>query len=148
LTCIPTQLVAIADGILVGPQGKYRHFEAADVRRYKEVWEMNEQQVAGLVRKVLQADRVLHAQQLGMAWHAPSEELFASPWCASWATLESSLGDAKSSLGDAKSSLGDAESSLGDATSSLGDAESSLGDAESSLGDAESSLGDARELAG
>ena len=75
-------------------QGKYRHFEAADVRKYKEVWEMNEQQVAGLVRKVLQADRVLHAQQLGLTWHAPSEELFASPWAATTAATTDDADDA------------------------------------------------------
>eukprot|EP00959_Pyramimonas_sp_CCMP1952_P192178 4018529-Pyramimonas_sp.AAC.1 len=39
-------------------QAKFRHFEQADVTRYKEVWEMKEQAVADLVRKVLQADKV------------------------------------------------------------------------------------------
>mmetsp|Transcript_25965 Transcript_25965/g.49353 ORF Transcript_25965/g.49353 Transcript_25965/m.49353 type:complete len:664 (-) Transcript_25965:177-2168(-) len=61
-------------------QGKYRHFEAADVKRYKEVWEMKEQEVADKVRKVLQADKVIHDQQLGVKWNPPSEEVFASPW--------------------------------------------------------------------
>lgn len=63
-------------------QSKYRHFELADIKRYKEVWEMNEQLVAELVRKVLQADKIIHEQQLGLRWNPPSDEVFISPWAA------------------------------------------------------------------
>lgn len=41
---------------------------------------MKEQEVADKVRKVLQADKVIHDQQLGVKWNPPSEEVFASPW--------------------------------------------------------------------
>mmetsp|Transcript_22481 Transcript_22481/g.73000 ORF Transcript_22481/g.73000 Transcript_22481/m.73000 type:complete len:675 (+) Transcript_22481:78-2102(+) len=52
-------------------QAKYRHFEQADIARYSEVRAMNEEIVAGLVKKVLEADKIIHQQQLGLKWHAP-----------------------------------------------------------------------------
>ena len=60
-------------------QVKYRHFEGADSRRFAEVWEMNEEEVAELVSSVLQGDRVLHEQQLGLSWRPPSAKVFESP---------------------------------------------------------------------
>eukprot|EP00899_Mesostigma_viride_P006912 jgi/Mesvir1/16221/Mv08475-RA.1 len=60
-------------------QGKYKHFEQNDIERYRQIWEMNEAEVAKLVRKVLEADKVIHEQQLGLAWHPPDEEFFKTP---------------------------------------------------------------------
>mmetsp|Transcript_7426 Transcript_7426/g.8564 ORF Transcript_7426/g.8564 Transcript_7426/m.8564 type:complete len:657 (+) Transcript_7426:326-2296(+) len=60
-------------------QAKYRHFEVADIRRYKEVWDMNEALVAELVKKLLLGDKIIHEQQLGLNWNPPSDEVFASP---------------------------------------------------------------------
>eukprot|EP00227_Mantoniella_beaufortii_P020533 CAMPEP_0197588540 /NCGR_PEP_ID=MMETSP1326-20131121/9790_1 /TAXON_ID=1155430 /ORGANISM="Genus nov. species nov., Strain RCC2288" /LENGTH=456 /DNA_ID=CAMNT_0043153381 /DNA_START=206 /DNA_END=1573 /DNA_ORIENTATION=+ len=60
-------------------QAKYRHFELADIRKFQEVWAMNEETVAGKVRRVLSADRVLHEQQMGLLWHAPSDDVFKPP---------------------------------------------------------------------
>lgn len=55
-------------------QEKFQHFEEADEKKFREVWEMNEQEVRGLMAKVLQADQLIHEQQLGHEWLPPKEE--------------------------------------------------------------------------
>jgi len=55
-------------------QEKFHHFEQADERKFREVWEMNESEVRALISKVLEADRLLHEQQLGHEWVPPKEE--------------------------------------------------------------------------
>ncbi|KAG8460460.1 hypothetical protein KFE25_013110 [Diacronema lutheri] len=57
-------------------QSKFAHFEKADTRRYKELWNMNEEQVTATMRSVLQADKVIHEQQLGLHWYPPSDAIF------------------------------------------------------------------------
>lgn len=49
-------------------QKKFRHFEIVDCKKYREVWEMNEEQVMGVVKKVLTADKIVHEQILGLHW--------------------------------------------------------------------------------
>ena len=41
-----------------------------------QVWAMKEAEVAALVRQLLQADKVIHEQQLGWAWQPPDDALF------------------------------------------------------------------------
>jgi len=55
-------------------QEKYHHFEQADEKKFFEVWAMNEQDVRGIITKVLEADRLIHEQQLGHEWLPPKEE--------------------------------------------------------------------------
>lgn len=55
-------------------QEKFQHFEEADEKKFREVWEMNEHEVRGLMAKVLQADQLIHEQQLGHEWLPPKEE--------------------------------------------------------------------------
>jgi dynein regulatory complex protein 1 len=55
-------------------QEKFHHFEQADEKKFREVWEMNEEEVRVLVDKVLKADRLLHEQQLGHEWVQPKQE--------------------------------------------------------------------------
>jgi len=55
-------------------QSKYKHFEEADERKFREMWEMNEVEVRALINKVLDADRVVHEQQLGIPWTPPRED--------------------------------------------------------------------------
>merc|ERR1719161_1029862 len=55
-------------------QEKFHHFEQADEKKFREVWEMNEGEVRQLITKVLEADRLLHEQQLGHEWLPPKEE--------------------------------------------------------------------------
>eukprot|EP00930_Biecheleria_cincta_P070652 TRINITY_DN58286_c0_g1_i1.p1 TRINITY_DN58286_c0_g1~~TRINITY_DN58286_c0_g1_i1.p1 ORF type:complete len:668 (+),score=205.03 TRINITY_DN58286_c0_g1_i1:101-2104(+) len=56
-------------------QEKFQHFEQADEKKFREVWEMNEGEVRQLMTKVLEADRLLHEQQLGLEWLPPKEEM-------------------------------------------------------------------------
>eukprot|EP00958_Prasinococcus_capsulatus_P007821 scaffold724_cov333-Prasinococcus_capsulatus_cf.AAC.3 len=60
-------------------QAKYRHFQETDQRRYRDIWLMNQEIVTGLVRKLHQADKIIHEQQLGLPWQSPSEETCISP---------------------------------------------------------------------
>jgi dynein regulatory complex protein 1 len=59
-------------------QNKFQHFEIADTKRYRDLWQMNEEAVTDLMRKVLQADKIIHEQQLGLSWLPPSEHIFHS----------------------------------------------------------------------
>ena len=55
-------------------QGKYRHFQMSDAKKFDEVWAMKEGQVKQLLALVLQADKIIHEQQLGLYWYPPNEE--------------------------------------------------------------------------
>ncbi|KAJ3171784.1 hypothetical protein HK101_011229, partial [Irineochytrium annulatum] len=59
-------------------QKKFRHFQVADERKYNEVWRMNEELTQELMRKVLQADRIIHEQQLGLKWNPPADDPFVT----------------------------------------------------------------------
>jgi dynein regulatory complex protein 1 len=56
-------------------QSKFRHFEIADNRRYREVWAMHEEELSEMVKKVLDADKIIHEQQLGLEWLDPSTDM-------------------------------------------------------------------------
>jgi dynein regulatory complex protein 1 len=55
-------------------QDKFRHFEQSDNRQFLEIWQLNETQVRQLIAKVLDADRIIHEQQLGLEWTPPRED--------------------------------------------------------------------------
>ncbi|GAX84384.1 hypothetical protein CEUSTIGMA_g11806.t1 [Chlamydomonas eustigma] len=57
-------------------QSKFRHFEQVDTQKYNEVFAMKEREVAGVVKQLLQADKVLHEQQLGWDWLPPHDSVF------------------------------------------------------------------------
>lgn len=48
----------------------------ADSKRFKEIWKMNEEEAKEIMRKVLQADRIIYEQQLGLKWNPPIQDLF------------------------------------------------------------------------
>ncbi|XP_072188747.1 dynein regulatory complex protein 1 isoform X2 [Excalfactoria chinensis] len=48
-----------------------RHFAAIDADKFTKVWLMNEEEAKGLMRKALDADRIIHTQQLGLPWEEP-----------------------------------------------------------------------------
>ncbi|XP_053105947.1 dynein regulatory complex protein 1 [Hemicordylus capensis] len=52
-------------------QRTMRHFAIVDAEHFLEVWLMNEEEAKGLIRRALDADRVIHAQQLGLPWAEP-----------------------------------------------------------------------------
>jgi dynein regulatory complex protein 1 len=57
-------------------QNKFKRFEKSDENRFNEIWTMNEHEVRALINKIIQADRVIHMQQLGIAWEPPSDPIF------------------------------------------------------------------------
>lgn len=59
-------------------QKKFRHFQMSDSKTFKDVWKMNEELGKEFMRKVLQADRIIHEQQLGLTWQSPPEDIFKS----------------------------------------------------------------------
>mmetsp|Transcript_26278 Transcript_26278/g.34173 ORF Transcript_26278/g.34173 Transcript_26278/m.34173 type:complete len:756 (-) Transcript_26278:1528-3795(-) len=52
-------------------QGKFRHFELADNKRFDQLWAMHEEEVAGCISKALTADELITTQQLGWDWVKP-----------------------------------------------------------------------------
>jgi dynein regulatry complex protein 1 len=57
-------------------QNKFKRFEKSDENRFNEIWTMNENEVRALINKIIQADRVIHMQQLGIAWQPPTDPIF------------------------------------------------------------------------
>jgi len=53
---------------------KLARFIAADSQRFEDVWGMHEDQVKGKLLRLLQADKMIHEQQLGLLWFPPSEQ--------------------------------------------------------------------------
>lgn len=58
-------------------QKKYERFEKSDDNRIKEVWSMNDQEARNLAEKIMHADKVIHLQQLSIAWKPPSDPFFS-----------------------------------------------------------------------
>ncbi|KAM6279773.1 dynein regulatory complex protein 1 [Porphyrio hochstetteri] len=56
-------------------QRRMRHFAVSDTKKFEEVWRMNEEEAKGLLKKALDADRIIHTQQLGLPWEEPRS------WC-------------------------------------------------------------------
>ncbi|CBY23040.1 unnamed protein product [Oikopleura dioica] len=52
-------------------QKKKKHFEDADNKKFREVWEMNMQELMELVNRTLQADKIICEQQLGVDFIMP-----------------------------------------------------------------------------
>lgn len=52
-------------------QRKSRHFMQADANKFNDVWCMNEEECKELVTAVLEGDRIVHTQQLGLEWQQP-----------------------------------------------------------------------------
>ena len=52
-------------------QLKFQYFEKADTDKYRQVWNMNEEEAMKLVNQCLTADKVLFEQQLGVEWKPP-----------------------------------------------------------------------------
>ncbi|XP_030346693.1 dynein regulatory complex protein 1-like [Strigops habroptila] len=52
-------------------QTRMRQFAVTDAEKFTEVWLMNEAEAKGLMREALDADRIIHTQQLGLPWEEP-----------------------------------------------------------------------------
>ena len=42
-----------------------------DSKKFNHIWEMNEEECKKLAQLILEADRIIHEQQLGLAWSPP-----------------------------------------------------------------------------
>lgn len=60
-------------------QIKLKHFKHSDIQRYSDFWRMQEEHVVSLANKVLNADRAITEQLLGLHWHSPPDDVFNSP---------------------------------------------------------------------
>ncbi|ORX85390.1 hypothetical protein BCR32DRAFT_93378 [Anaeromyces robustus] len=60
-----------------GLQKKFRHFQICNKVKFKDIWKMNEETTHELMHKLLQADRVITEQQLGLEWKSENDDLFA-----------------------------------------------------------------------
>jgi len=52
-------------------QKKSKHFMSTDAKKFHDVWCMNEGEAKELVEKVIEEDRIIHEQQLGLPWNKP-----------------------------------------------------------------------------
>jgi dynein regulatry complex protein 1 len=52
-------------------QLKSKHFLAVDLKKFQDIWKMNEEQCKELARNLLEADRIINEQQLGLEWQSP-----------------------------------------------------------------------------
>jgi len=57
-------------------QKKYERFEKSDQTRFAEIWQMNKDEAFALCEKIKECDRVIHLQQLGIAWQPPTDPIF------------------------------------------------------------------------
>ena len=53
-------------------QKKCKHFMACDRKRFIDIWQMNDEEVQDLAKKVLKADEIVQTQQLGRKWEHPA----------------------------------------------------------------------------
>ncbi|RLN97325.1 hypothetical protein BBJ28_00003424, partial [Nothophytophthora sp. Chile5] len=64
-------------------QKKYAHFEASDSNKFDEVRQMHEDEAMRKIEKLLDADRIIHEQQLGLVWRPPAQSIRAFSQAAS-----------------------------------------------------------------
>jgi len=58
-------------------QQKYKRFEKSDENRISLIQSMNEHEAKALVEKIMNADKVIHLQQLNVPWKPPTDPLFS-----------------------------------------------------------------------
>ncbi|NXO97821.1 DRC1 protein, partial [Certhia brachydactyla] len=52
-------------------RGRIRHLMRSGAEKFRQVWIVNEEEAKGLIRELLDADRIIHVQQLGIPWEEP-----------------------------------------------------------------------------
>ena len=52
----------------------FRHFLTADMQKFHELWIMNEERCKEMTQKLLEADKIIFEQQLGLTWASPDLE--------------------------------------------------------------------------
>jgi dynein regulatory complex protein 1 len=59
---------------------KFKYFEEADTKKYRDIWKMNQEIVEDFANQLLRVDQLITEQQLGMKWVPPEEDFFKSPY--------------------------------------------------------------------
>jgi len=54
-----------------------RVFMGCDAQKFRHIWLMNEEECKSLARSILDADRIIQQQQLGLPW-TPPPQLYVS----------------------------------------------------------------------
>ena len=91
-------------------QKKYERFEKSDKTRFDEVWSMNEKEVRDLCDKIQDCDRVIHVQQLGVAWQPPLDPIFKARDAVASATGgQSMMGQNTSQMDSSKHGMSKSE---------------------------------------
>ena len=54
---------------------KFKYFEDADTKKYKDIWSMNQEIVEDLAEKLKKADEIITTQQMGLKWSPPSYDI-------------------------------------------------------------------------
>jgi dynein regulatory complex protein 1 len=52
-------------------QQKSKHFLAVDLKKFHDIWKMNEDVCKNYAKNLLDADRIINEQQLGLQWICP-----------------------------------------------------------------------------
>lgn len=52
-------------------QLKSKHFLAVDLKKFHDIWIMNEEKCKEYANNLLSADRIIHEHQLGLKWFTP-----------------------------------------------------------------------------
>lgn len=52
-------------------QMKSKHFIAVDLKKFHDIWKMNEVECKKIAKNLLDADRIFYEQQLGVEWKSP-----------------------------------------------------------------------------
>ncbi len=50
---------------------KSKHFLSVDLKKFHDIWKMNEEESKKIAKNLLEADRIIHEQQLGLQWKCP-----------------------------------------------------------------------------
>lgn len=79
-------------------QKKFERFEKSDKNRFDEIWSMNQNEVIAICEKIKDCDRVIHVQQLGIAWQPPTDAVFKAAEAGQ--TAGQSLGGQNTSVMD------------------------------------------------
>ncbi|CEG45450.1 drc1_chlre ame: full=dynein regulatory complex protein 1 [Plasmopara halstedii] len=56
-------------------QRKFAHFEISGNNKFDEIWQMHEEEAIHKIEKLLDADRIIHEQQLGLTWRPPARSI-------------------------------------------------------------------------
>lgn len=57
---------------------KSKHFLTVDLKKFQDIWIMNEEQSKSIAKNLLSADKIIHEQQLGLEWDCPDTSFMSN----------------------------------------------------------------------